>query len=396
MTKCKSSISRDDNKGRVAIVAVGYNRLNSITRLLDSLTKASYDCENVPLIISIDASGNQELYDKVNKFEWPYGDLYVNIQSERLGLKQHIFSCMDMSRHFRAVIILEDDIYVAPQFYNYTLAALDAYEHDSKVCGIALYSIARNGYAGLPFTPMHNGADVYLHQDVCTWGECITYSMWNPFRQWLETNGDRTYEEIEMPSEIKQWSRAWSKYYYAYMMEQNKTFITPYISYTTNFSDSGEHGNSTNVAQVPIQWGERREYSMPSSEHLVAYDAYYNNVALYAALGLRPEELTLDLYGNNDLYLSRRYVLTTRVLPFKIEKEFNLSFYPIEVNVLQNVAGQGIRLYDTTTKCLCVKSDKSRYNYLKYYLGLNDHRLLLKYIVEYCFRALRRRLKIKL
>ena len=84
MTKCKSSISRDDNKGRVAIVAVGYNRLNSITRLLDSLTKASYDCENVPLIISIDASGNQELYDKVNKFEWPYGDLYVNIQSESL------------------------------------------------------------------------------------------------------------------------------------------------------------------------------------------------------------------------------------------------------------------------------------------------------------------------
>jgi hypothetical protein len=385
----------DENKGRVAIVAVGYNRLNSITRLLDSLTKASYDCENVPLIISIDASGNQELYDKVNKFEWPYGDLYVNIQSERLGLKQHIFSCMDMSRHFRAVIILEDDIYVAPQFYNYTLAALAAYEHDSKVCGIALYSIARNGYVGLPFTPMHNGSDVYLHQDVCTWGECLTYSMWHPFRQWLEANESRTYEEIEMPLEIKQWKRAWSKYYYAYMLEHNKAFVTPYISYTTNFSDSGEHGDMTNVAQVPIQWGERREYSMQSSEHLVAYDAYYNNVALYAALGLKPEELTLDLYGNNDFYLSRRYVLTTRALPFKIEKEFNLSFYPIEVNVLQNVAGQGIRLYDTTTKCLCAKSEKLQYNYLKYYLGLNNHRLLLKYILEYCFRALCRRLKIK-
>ncbi len=395
MIKSISSIKIDENKERVAIVAVGYNRLNSMTRLLNSLAKASYDCDNVPLIISIDASGNQELYDKINGFEWPYGDLYVNIQSERLGLKQHIFTCMDMSEYFRAIIVLEDDIYVAPQFYNYTLAALDAYENDSKVCGIALYGISRNGYVGLPFTPMHNGSDVYLHQDVCTWGECLTYAMWHSFRLWLEKNGARTYEDVEMPSEIKGWNRAWSKYYYAYMVEQKKAFITPYVSYTTNFSDSGEHGDSTNVAQVPIQWGEKDRFVMPPSDKLVSYDAYYNNTAIYVALGLNAEELTLDLYGNNDLYLSRRYVLTTRVLPFKIEKEFNLSFYPIEVNVLQDMEGEGVRLYDTMAKCSCVRSKRSQYDYLRYYLGLNNHRLLLKYILKYCYSALCRKIKIK-
>ena len=61
MTKSISSIDKEENRGRVAIIAVGYNRLDSMTRLLSSLTKASYDCDNVPLIISIDASGNQEL-----------------------------------------------------------------------------------------------------------------------------------------------------------------------------------------------------------------------------------------------------------------------------------------------------------------------------------------------
>lgn len=395
MTKSISSIDKEENRGRVAIIAVGYNRLDSMTRLLSSLTKASYDCDNVPLIISIDASGNQELYDKVNSFEWAYGDLYVNIQSERLGLKRHIFSCMDMSEHFRAVILLEDDIYVAPQFYNYTLAALDAYEQDSKVCGIALYGIARNGYVGLPFIPMNNGYDVYLHQDVCTWGECLTYSMWHSFRLWLEENETRTYEEIEMPSEIKMWTRAWSKYYYAYMLESEKAFVTPYVSYTTNFSDSGEHGNSTNVAQVPIQWGGCKKYAMPPSSFLVSYDAYYNNMAIYAALGLNSEELTLDLYGNNDFYLSKRYVLTTRMLPYKIVKEYNLSFYPIEVNVLQNIEGQGIRLYDTTTRSEGVKPKKIQYDYLKYYLGLNNPRLSLKYVLEYFYRAMCGKLGIR-
>ncbi|MBR2351481.1 MAG: glycosyltransferase [Alistipes sp.] len=390
-----AAINRVENRERTAIIVVGYNRLGPLKRLLNSLLSATYKFDNVPLIISIDASGNQELYDAVNSFQWPYGDLYVNIQKERLGLKRHIFSCFEMSQYFRAVIVFEDDLFVAPDFYNYTEAALSAYEHDDCVCGIALYSMPRNGYVGLPFTPMQSGSDVYLHQDVCTSGECLTYSMWSGFRAWLVDNENRSYEEIEMPANIKRWMRAWSKYYYAYMIETHKSFITPYISYTTNCGEAGEHGGKTNVAQVPLQWGVREHFVMPPSSELTSYDAYSNNVALYAALGLNPEEVTLDLYGINDMYLSRRYLLTVRNIPCKVVKEYDLSFYPIEVNVLQGVEGNGIKLYDTTIKASKDPSINSIFAYLSYYLGATNPYAVLKYISIYCWKSLCRKLKIR-
>ena len=63
-----------------AIVVVGYNRIASIKRLLSSLTIACYDDE-VPLVISIDRSGNEELYAYVNNFSWKHGNKYVIIQA---------------------------------------------------------------------------------------------------------------------------------------------------------------------------------------------------------------------------------------------------------------------------------------------------------------------------
>ena len=41
---------------KIAIVVIGYNRINSIKRLLLSLENAYYDNDNIDLIISIDKS----------------------------------------------------------------------------------------------------------------------------------------------------------------------------------------------------------------------------------------------------------------------------------------------------------------------------------------------------
>ena len=53
------------NKDKVAIVVVGYNRIKSIRRLLNSLLVAKYPNDDVPLVISIDCSGDLELYSYV-------------------------------------------------------------------------------------------------------------------------------------------------------------------------------------------------------------------------------------------------------------------------------------------------------------------------------------------
>ena len=62
------NIESSENKHKVAIVVVGYDRLLSIKRLLSSLEKAVYPSDDVPLVISIDASGNQELYDYAESY----------------------------------------------------------------------------------------------------------------------------------------------------------------------------------------------------------------------------------------------------------------------------------------------------------------------------------------
>ena len=83
------------DKSAIAIVVVCYNRPTAAKRLLDSLNTANYPHDNVPLIISVDCSNNQEMYDLANTFEWKHGPKYPVIHTERLGLKKHIYECGD-------------------------------------------------------------------------------------------------------------------------------------------------------------------------------------------------------------------------------------------------------------------------------------------------------------
>ena len=154
----------------LAIVVVGFNRLRGLQRLLGSLEKATYNDNSVPLVIGIDASGNQDVYDFVRSYQWKYGPKYVNIESERLGLKNHIFQCGRLSEFFKGVIILEDDLFVSSDFYRYSLATLEKYGNDHNISGIALYSEGLNGYVNIPFIPLSNGSDVYAFQSVVLGG----------------------------------------------------------------------------------------------------------------------------------------------------------------------------------------------------------------------------------
>ena len=98
-------VDKIENKSKVAIVAVGYNRLQSMKRLLTSIASASYSEDNVPLVISIDASGDEELYSYVKSFQWEHGEKILNIETKRLGLVSHIFQCCSLTKYFKAVTI---------------------------------------------------------------------------------------------------------------------------------------------------------------------------------------------------------------------------------------------------------------------------------------------------
>ncbi len=341
-------IDNPQNKELYAIVSVGYNRLKSQRRMLESVKRADYsNYENVPLVISIDCSGDEELYDFARNFEWPHGDKYVIIREKRMGLKEHILACGDLTKYFKGVILLEDDLYVAKDFYNYTVQMDKAYGDCEKVASIALYSNEMNGFCWLPLVRLRNESDVFADQAVSTWGEAWNTRMWTDFRDWLSKT-DIPWEQIDMPYQIKEWTKAWSKFYDAFMVMEDKYSIFPYTSLTTNFSDAGEHGGANNtIVQVSLQQGCKQYVTLPF-EQLVKYDIYSNNLLLPSVLNLSREDVCLDLYGVRPNDRKCKYYLTVKRLPYKVVKSYGLYMRPQELNVIENIPGNDIFLYDTS------------------------------------------------
>ncbi|MBQ0085562.1 MAG: glycosyltransferase family 2 protein [Prevotella sp.] len=376
----------------IAIVVVGYNRLPGLKRILSSVNDAFYPEEvNVPLVISIDASGNEDVYDYAQTFEWLHGDKYVNIEETRLGLKAHLFQCGDLSRFFKAVVILEDDLYVSRYFYNYVARTVEAYGDNPNIAQISLYKNECNGYAGLPFEPMQTGSDVYLMQDVSTWGQIFTRQMWDGFVSWRDSHTEEDIQNVDMTSHIKGWARAWSKYYNAYVVATNKYIVYPHIPVSTNFNDAGEHGSGNDsVFQVNLLQG-KLDYSLPPFEDMVRYDTYFNNEATYKWLGVRKSELLLDYYGFHNDYRGQKYILSTRVLPNKIIRSFALSMRPIEANIKEDISGKGLFLYEANTE---QKSISGTYNSLvpKYFLKSFNIRIIWKWVADYYMNAIKRKL----
>lgn len=379
-------------KDKIAIVCVGYNRLSGLARLLDSVESANYEVNDIPLVISIDNSGEQTIYDYVENFKWTHGPKYVNIQQERLGLKRHIFQCGDLTKCFAGVIILEDDIFVAPDFYSYAQAAVKFYNFNKAVAGIALYRNDVNGYVGLPFYPYNDGSDVFLCQDVCTWGECFTSYMWNRFLQFMECNDvESIIQQTSMPLQIKRWTKAWSKYFYAFMSVTKSYFVTPYNSFTTNFSDAGVHGRATNFVQVSMQWSIKRDFVFLFTEKCVRYDLWANNECLYGILGYKPEDLCLDMYGDNDNLYNKRFILTPNRLAYKVIDSYGLRFRPHELNVIYKIRGKDLFLYDTF-----IKENKPKINSISridYYLNGFDVKLLFCHLIKVYCEAIKRRIR---
>lgn len=367
-----------NNEDKVAIVVVGYNRYKSLKRLLDSLQFANYESNDIPLIISIDCSGDERVYNLAKDFEWTHGSKYVNIETERLGLVKHIFQCAGLTEYFKAVILLEDDLFVSPYFYHYVLKVLENYRNP-EFAQISLYKPEVNGYVGMPFSEYKDGSDVFLMQAVSTWGQCWTKGMWCDFLSWYNTRcTENLIDSLDMPKRIKGWKRAWSRYYNAYLVDQNKFVLFPCVSLTTNFSDAGEHGNTNNsIVQVNLLQN-KFEYRFPEYDRLTKYDIYNNNLLTFRWLSEYGNNVSLDLYGYH-LCTRTRYILSTRILPFQVIKKYALNLRPIELNIKYQLQGEGIYLYDTfTPKAILFKTSTSL---MTYYLGALDRKSILRYVI---------------
>ena len=347
--------------GTIAIVAVGYNRPDSIKQLLQSLQYADYDQDQVDLVVSVDkGERQQEIVSVVENINWAHGKKKIRAFSERQGLRSHIIQCGDLTETYDAVVILEDDLMVAPYFYSYVKQAVTRYNDDEHIAGISLYKHQTHPGINRPFEPANNGYDVYLQQFAMSWGQCWTRTMWQHFRAWYNENEGKNLSEGNiLPTYISNWNKqSWLKYYMRYIVEEDKYFVYPYFSLATNASDVGEHCRiPNNDFQVSLQEGNP-EYRFPHFEDAIKYDVFFERIGIEDKVfpELNGKKL-LDLYGDRITYGDTKYLLSINSLPYEVVKTIQLRYRPIEINCIYPSTGEGIYLYD-----LSVPADAPRIN----------------------------------
>lgn len=340
------------NINKYAIVVIGYNRPDNVSRLLQSLNVAEYFGDTVDLIISIDNSGSDKVECVANNFVWNYGKKTVITYSERQGLKKHILKCGGFIANYDAIAVLEDDLFVSPAFYQYMKAAVDKYACNDRIAGISLYTHLwnPNPAVNLPFSPAESGYDNFFIQYAQSWGQVWMKKQWYAFMEWYENNSGDVIVDENTPSYIATWKNSWLKYHIKYCIENNKYFVYPYRSYTTCFTDIGEHNNFGGaIYQVTLAKILNREFIFCDVDawDAVVYDAYFERMP--SAFGkIATEDLSVDIYGVKPMDKNKkRYILSTQLLNYKRIKSFELCMRPHEENVIHEIKGSQIHLYDT-------------------------------------------------
>lgn len=363
----------------IAIVAVAYNRIDSLTRLLDSLDKAYYNDKKPTLIISIDKSKTDAVERFADEYTWRHGEKIVDKHEKNLGLRPHMMSLGKWLDRFDAIVVLEDDIVVSPDFYNYTSQTVEKYHDCPNIAGISLYGFRINYQTGLPFEPVKDGNDIYFMNCAMSWGEVWMRDSWKRFFEWYQTHQEFGILP-HLPQAICKWGpKSWLRYHTRYCIEENLFFVHPYNSLTTNFSDEGEHNEgSSTLFQVPLQYGIKSKYQLPDfNTKAIRYNGFFENIALYEELGYETSNICLDLQGESQNRQKKQYWLTAEYHDYKIVKSYGTKYRPIELNVFYNNPGARIFLYDTQTI--------EKYPYKK-----NNAVLLYRYYIGNMFNFVRR------
>jgi hypothetical protein len=333
-----------------AIIVSAYNRPKPLYRLLQSIAGAVYAESDIPLIISIDKSGEEDVSAVANSFEWKYGEKKVIHHDAHLGLKEHILACGDLTEFYDSVIILEDDLLVSPYFYTYAQQARDFYIDEAKVAGISLYNYQVAESCFYPFRAIDDGSDVYFMQVASSWGQLFTKTHWQNFRKWLVKNPDLPNEAF-IPEYLKKWgANSWKKHYIHYLISEKKYFVFPRLSLTTNFEEEGTNAATKNVFHVVVQLSNKTYSFQPFSASKSIYDACFEIEASCLNefnVKLKAYDYEVDLYGHKKIgATSKPYILTSKKGQQAL-LNFSTELFPLEANVVMNQLGTGISLYQT-------------------------------------------------
>ena len=338
---------------RSIIVLIGYNRPESLERLLQSVLAADFpEDDEIDLTVSLDHSNKEnEIIECLKKYDWPHGEKKIRTQEKRMGLRSHVISCGELIADHDFLIMLEDDLVVAPGFYNYTRSAYAKYEAYENVIGISLYAPHTVLQNGRHFEPEYNGSDTYLCQMAQSWGQAWSKRMWTGFHEWYMNN--QTFAQpLDMPDNAWGWDeRSWLRYFMGYASSGENYLVYPYHSYSTNMNEVGENFAEKNSDCQTALSLKKQNFVMYDREQCVKYNAHLERKQdAYFDYSYNGEKVLMDLNGTYTKYGDYRYVVSTNRLDYRIIDSYGLNRRPQERNLIEKIPGNTIWLYDLSVK----------------------------------------------
>lgn len=250
----------------VPVVLFVFNRPDHLSRVLEQLRRNKI----AKLYVFCDGSRGPEdeegvaaVRKTIQEIDWVEKEVFESPKNK--GLSPSIIEGLGkLFKIHERLIVVEDDIVVAPGFYNYMLKSLEYYKDEKSVYGVTgtCYPIGEKVLKDSKY-------DTYLERRFCSWG----WGMWR--RAWEQLDFDvkklaKKYEPIQdqtaslagsdmammAPMALSgELGGSWDVLIGINLLVQKKTFVWP----TTNFVENDGIGTGTHTGQKPwwdLVWGK--------------------------------------------------------------------------------------------------------------------------------------------
>jgi len=341
-----------------AIVLAAYNRPDQLRRLCASLGLATIAADT-PLVISIDGGGSRldQVCAVADAVDWTHGPKQVTVH-EHLGLVDHFWACGDLTTEFGDIVLLEDDLIVAPSFQRWAIAALDNSRSDDRIAGVSLATPFFDGYRHLPFEPVIDGSDGIYAQIPWYDGMAWTADMWRQFRSANVDPATPLHKSLATLDDDE-----WFPEAMRYLVSTDRFYLLPRLAQASNSGAAGAHfAEATNYFQVPLTLRGPKAWRLHSVDDALALYDDHLELTPHALGELVPSlaniDVCVDLAGVRDLSsVTATHILTTR----RVRKPVRLwgaSMHPLVANLTHNVPGDAIRLAATGDVIDSAESDQ--------------------------------------
>jgi hypothetical protein len=374
----------------IPIIIPCFNRINSLKRLLTSLEKANYGDYKPALIFSVDKSENNSAIDFISMYNWIHGEKIIYRHERNIGLKENILFCGDLTITCDGIILIEDDLYVSPAFYLYAINAAQFYQKEKNISGISLYSYEYEELRLYKFYPFITEYDTYFMQWASSRGQLWLRHHWENFKIWY--NERQTADLNNIPHKVKLWTNSWKKYYLAYMIENDKYFVYPFVSYTNEFGEPGIHYiEQLNVNTVNLYMDSSPKISFqPFDTAIYLYDAFFELNPQIIDLNNKKIKVDFDLNGNKDIeFIESNYIVSSKNNG-KYINSYGSIYIPYELNILLNEKGNSFFLYG---KQMFFSSEKTWQTFE--FIKMKRKLLIVKEMIKYIWLKLKIKMRIK-